>query len=97
MCSLAPDPKFQDLLLYVVCIINKSIIPLIFALALAMFVWGVVQFVINNDEEAKKEKGKQFMIWGIVALTVMISVWGLVNILGTTFGIEYAIPQVKSP
>ncbi len=90
-----PNPKLQDLLGYASCIINKSVIPLIFALAVAMFVWGVVQYVINDDEEAKKAKGRQFMIWGIIALTVMVSVWGLVKILGNTFGIEYAIPQVK--
>ena len=94
-CSLQDSPKFQDLLSYTTCIISASVIPLIFALAVAMFVWGVVQYVINSDEEAKKAKGRQFMIWGIIALAVMISVWGLVRILGTTFGIEYAIPQVK--
>ena len=95
LCTLASNPKFQDLLGYVSCIINKSVIPIIFALAVAMFVWGVVQYVINDSEEAKKQKGQQFMIWGIIALAVMVSVWGLVKILGTTFGIEYAIPQLK--
>ena len=95
LCTLAADPKFQDLLSYVSCIISGSVIPLIFALAMVMFIWGVVQYVINNDEEAKREKGKQFMIWGIIGLTVMIGVWGLVKIVGTTFGIEYVIPQLK--
>ena len=95
LCTLATDPKFQDFLVYASCIINKSVIPLIFALAVVMFIWGVVQYVINSDEEAKKEKGKQFMIWGIIALAVMFSVWGLVRIFGNTFGIEYAIPQLK--
>ncbi len=94
-CTLGNRPKLQHLLSYASCIISESVIPLIFALAVAMFVWGVVQYVINSDEEAKKAKGKQFMIWGIIALTVMVSVWGLVKILGNTFGIEYAVPQVK--
>jgi hypothetical protein len=95
-CDLSGSPKFQDLLCYITRIINDSVVPLIFALAVLMFVWGVVQFVINSDEEAKKEKGRQFMIWGVIALTVMISVWGLVNILGTTFGIDTSIlPKVK--
>lgn len=89
------NPKFQHLLSYATCIISTSVIPLIFALAVAMFVWGVVQYVIKSDEEAKKEKGRQFMVWGIIALAVMVSVWGLVRILGNTFGIEYAIPKVK--
>ncbi|SRR3989339_20691 len=95
LCTLAANPKLQDLLLYLTCIIGRSVVPLIFALALVMFIWGVVQYVINSDEEAKKEKGRQFMIWGIIALTVMFSVWGLVRILGNTFGIDYAVPQVR--
>jgi hypothetical protein len=61
-----------------------------------MFIWGVVQYVINSDEEAKKAKGKEFMIWGIIGLTVMVSVWGLVNVLGSTFNnIRSVIPQVN--
>jgi len=96
LCVLKTSPLFQDLLSYISCIISKSVIPLIFSLALAMFIWGVVQYVINDQEEAKKAKGKQFMIWGILGLAVMFSVWGLVKIVGTTFGIEYIVPQVRS-
>jgi len=58
-----------------------------------MFIWGVVQYLINAQEETKREKGKQFMIWGIIALTVMTCVWGLVSIVGTTFGIQNVIPR----
>ena len=97
-CTLATNAKFGDLLTYTSCIIVKGVIPLIFILATAMFVWGVVQYVINTDEESKKSKGKQFMIWGIIALTVMVSVWGLVKIVGNTFGIDSTfIPQVRRP
>lgn len=98
-CSLVGNPKFQDVLCYITGIINNSIIPLIFAVATVMFVWGVVQFfVLNADEEKKREQGKQFMIWGIIALAVMLSVWGLVGILGSTFGIGTSIlPQVTPP
>lgn len=72
-------------------LITKSIIPLVFALALAVFLWGVVQYVINSGEEAKKEKAKQFMIWGIIGLTVMVGVWGLVAILGETFDVDTSV------
>jgi len=100
-CSMV-NPKFQDVLCYITKIINDSIIPLIFALATVMFVWGVVNFfVLNADEEKKREQGKQFMLWGIIALAVMLSVWGLVGILGSTFNISTirssVLPQVKPP
>ena len=95
-CSLQGNPKFQDVLCYATRIINDSIIPLMFALAVLYFVWGVVQFVIMGaGEEAKRTQGKQHMIWGIVALAVMLGIWSLVGILGGTFGIENVLPRVK--
>jgi Type IV secretion system pilin len=98
-CSLAGNPKFQDLLCYITGIINSSVIPLIFAIATVAFVWGVVQFfILNADEEAKRAQGKQYMIWGIIGLAVMLSVWGLVGIVGSTFGISGSVlPQVCPP
>ena len=90
--------KLGDLLNYVTCTIQSSVIPLIFGLALVSFLWGVVQYVINSDEEAKKEQGRQFMLWGIIGLAVMSAVWGLVAVLGNTLGIRInGLPQVRPP
>lgn len=98
-CSLAlrSNPKFSDLISYITCNI-QLVVPVIFILALVVFLWGVVQYVINTDDEAKKSKGKEFMVWGIIGLTVMFSVWGLVKIVSTTFGVDTSfIPSVRSP
>ncbi len=96
-----PKLKVSDYLDYFTCVIGGSVIPFIFALAVVMFIWGVVKyFILNADEEKKRAEGKQFMIWGIVALAVMLSVWGLVGILKTTFGINTGnsvLPQVVPP
>lgn len=96
-CTLPNNPTFGKLISYATCILSKSIIPLILGFAMVLFIWGVVQYVINTDDETKKKKGKQFMIWGIVALAVMTSVWGLVRILGNTFGVNTTvIPQLNT-
>lgn len=87
LCVLLPNAKLGDLFTYISCIIVKSVIPLIFALAIAMFLWGVVQFTIKDSEEAK-DKGRNLMVWGIIALTVMVGVWGLVDIVGRTFNVN---------
>lgn len=97
----ASPTNVQTLLGYATCIINNSVIPFIFAVAIVMFIWGAVKFfIINADEEAKRAQGKQFMIWGIIALAVMLSVWGLVGILRSTFdpnGDNSMLPQVRPP
>ena len=96
-CTLSTNgTNFQLLVSYVVCNIGQAVIPLLFGVAIVMFVWGIVNFfIIGAGEEAKREQGRQFMIWGIIALSVMIGVWGLVRIVGHTFNIDYAIPQVR--
>ncbi len=87
---------FADLINYAGCIISSSVVPFIFALAVVVFIWGVVQYIMGAEEEAKREKGRQFMIWGIIALTVMVSIWGLVRIATNTFGVTYIIPKVQN-
>lgn len=97
-CNFAGSEKrFQDLVRYGTCLIGAVIIPFIFALATVVFMWGAVQFlVMGAGDEEKRTKGKQLMIWGIIALAVMIGVWGLVEIVGNTFGIDTGfLPQIR--
>jgi hypothetical protein len=96
-CNLPNGAKFQDVIKYGTCLIGAVVIPFIFALATVMFLWGAVQFLIMGaGDEEKRTRGKQLMIWGIIALSVMIGVWGLVQIVGNTFNIDtHFLPQVK--
>jgi hypothetical protein len=66
--------------------ILSIIIPILVVLAVVYFIWGVVSFVISNDEEAKT-KGRDRMIFGIIGLVVIVAMWGLVGILNNTFGL----------
>src|SRR3989344_3068332 len=54
----------------------SAVIPVLVALGIVYFVWGVVQYFIASDEDAKKT-GKDRIIFGIIGLAVIISVWGL--------------------
>jgi len=65
----------------------NSVIPVLIALGVVYFVWGVVSYVISDDEEAKK-KGRDRIIYGIIGLAVIIAMWGLVGILTNTFGLQ---------
>ncbi len=62
--------------------------PIIVALALLFFFYGLAKYILNSGDEEKKSEGKSVMIWGIIALFVMVSVWGLVNLLANTFEVN---------
>jgi uncharacterized membrane-anchored protein len=68
--------------------IINIIIPIVFALALLFFFWGVAQYILNSGNDEAQKEGRSKMIWGIVALFVMSAVWGLVRFLGTAVGVN---------
>lgn len=65
-------------------LINK-LIPFIIALTLVVFMLGVFRLVRTDSEDDRKQ-GRQIISFGIVALFVMVSVWGLVNLLSYSIG-----------
>ena len=71
--------KIADLLSYVV--------PVLATLGVVYFVWGVVQYVIGGDEEAKT-KGRDRIIFGLIGLAVIVSLWGLVRLIQDTFQVS---------
>jgi len=62
-------------------------LPIVVAIALLAFFWGLVKFIFAQGNEEAKSEGKKIMIWGLVALFVMVAVWGLVGFIGTALGI----------
>ncbi len=67
------------------------------ALALLVFFWGLVKYIAKADDEKAKESGKNIMIWGVVALFVMFSVFGLVNFLQESFGTTEDTIRLRPP
>ena len=77
--------------------VNSNIInPLIlflFALALAYFLWGTFEFIANSENDEKKTTGKNHMLWGIIGITIMMGVFGIMNIILRTFNITNINPE----
>lgn len=75
--------------------ILKSILPIIISIAVIYFVYQVMMYTISGDED-KKAAAKDGMIYGIIGLFVMVSIWGLVAILSGTFGFTGSeTPSIK--
>jgi len=72
--------------------VDKTIInPLIgflFALAVAFFLWGVFEFISNQESEEKKTTGKNHMLWGVIGLVIMMGVFFIMNLILKTFDIN---------
>ncbi len=71
--------------------VNENIVnPLIVLLSVTAsvyFLFGLAQFVMNSENSEAREEGKQKILWGLVGLTIIASVFAILNILLATFGI----------
>ena len=85
--ALAQGTSLGDILGTIGDLITSAT-PIIIALALLYFFWGLATFILAAGEEEKRASGRQMMIWGIIALFVIVSIWGLVGILQGTFGVD---------
>lgn len=78
--------NFQDFLCQIINILNATI-PLLLTLAMVVFIWGIIRFIYNADNEKERENGRMLIIYGLIGLFVIVSMWGLVKVLITTFGL----------
>ncbi len=68
----------------IVDLVNTVVVPLVFALAFIVFLWGVFQaFIVGANNEEKRKEGAKFVMWALIGFVVMISIWGLVNLAKT--------------
>jgi hypothetical protein len=67
--------------------INSTLIPLLFGIALLVFLWGIFKyFILGGGDEEKREEGKQLMLYAIIGFVVMVSVFGIVNMIANGLG-----------
>ena len=75
--------------------LSQAVILLI-ALAVVFFLYGILKYITAGDDEEKRTKMKNTIIYGIIGLFVMVSFWGIVNILINTFELD-TYPYVDVP
>ncbi len=69
--------------------ITNPLIILMFAAALAYFLYGVVMFIVNSDDAGEREVGKSHILWGLVGMFIMFSVFVILRLIENTFGIDH--------
>lgn len=60
-------------------------VPVLVALALLYFFWGIASFVLKADDQEELKKGRSRMLWGVVALFLILSIAGLIGVIQQTF------------
>ena len=82
----AYQTRIQDIIITISQILG-TLIPVLITVAVVYFIWSVIQFTLSTDEEAKK-KAKTGIIQGLIGLFVIVSFWGVIAIVKSTFNFQ---------
>lgn len=83
-CSDLTTTGFAGLVGCITAFMN-SIVVLLIAGAVLFTVWGAFQMIRSEE---KRESGRNTVIYGVIGIFVMVSIWGFVNILDSTFNLK---------
>ena len=64
----------------------NPIVWLMFAVGVVVFVYGVLQMVWNSADSEAHTKGRNAMIGGVIGMFIMLSAWGIINLISSTVG-----------
>lgn len=73
--------NLQNLISSATNILVDLLIPIIAAIALLIFFWGLFRSIAKGGDARGVEEGRSIAVWGLLTLFVMVSVWGLVHFI----------------
>ena len=68
--------------------INYVLLPLLFGIALLVFLYNIVRYFINSANVEEREKASRAAIYGIAAFVFLVSIWGIVNLFVSGRGFD---------
>lgn len=81
--------NLQAIVQKIAAIVNM-LIPLVFSLGILGFFWGLVKYIFAQSSEDGKKDAKNIMLWSLVALFIMASVFGIITLAQNTVGVNPA-------
>lgn len=72
----------------------NALIGLFITLAIVVFFWGLIKYLFGLDSAENKAEGLQIMMYGVIAIFVMVSIWGIIRLLQNTFKVTSTDPII---
>ncbi len=84
----------EELLDKMITLIIDPALRVVFTLGLFLFLWGVVEFLYKLSKGEVSPEGKNHMVWGLVGMLIMVSVYGIIALIVNTFELRGASTDV---
>ncbi len=82
-----PDLTYVQLLVLGMRTVLDTLLPVVATLALLFYFWQMALFILRAGDPEARRHAVRAMAWGLVALFVLVGVWGIVAILAQMLGV----------
>jgi hypothetical protein len=79
-------PQAEKLIKNILAQILNPLITLMVGVAVLYFLWGAFEFIRNAESSAERKKGSMNMLWGALGLFIMVTAYGILNLILGTLG-----------
>lgn len=76
--------------------IGSRLIPFFIGIGVFIIIIGILGYIRQADNEEKRAEARMFILWGVLSIFFMLSIWGMVNILLNTFNLNNALPTIPN-
>ncbi|MFA6553943.1 MAG: hypothetical protein WCS89_00335 [Candidatus Paceibacterota bacterium] len=90
IASAQTQMKLSDLMAKLAGYLNQAL-ALLMGFAVVVFVFYVIKYFIQPGD-TKRVEAAQYLMWSLIGFFVILSLWGLVNILISTFDLGTSSP-----
>ncbi len=91
----AAGSSFRDVVIAVLHFVTANVIPILTALAFMTILFNILRYIGNADSDRERAKFKGYIMWSLLAFFVLLSVYGIVQVMSNTAfnGAAIVIPQ----
>ena len=77
--------------------IVNIIVTIVFVLAVLVFGWGVVKYIMSAGDPEGEKEARGFLWWGVIGIAVLAFVFGIIRYAATYFGVGTGGGTIKIP
>lgn len=85
----------EEILQRIITYVIDPALRVIFTLGLLMFIWGIIEFLWGVKDGKADEKGKSHMVYGLLGMLIMVSVYGIIALIINSFGLQTSATDVS--
>lgn len=91
--ALAAEKTLKTLFISIAGYMNDILLGLMGFAVLAFVYFVIKYFVIPNESSGSRTAASTYLLWSLIGFFIIVSMWGMVNVLRNTFDVGNGAPQ----